>query len=147
MRKIFIGSVLFTILILGGLLYFQPYENYLIINGNKIYVELAADQFARKKGLSGRERLESNQGLLFMFPHDDNRFFWMKGMKFPIDIIWIKNNVIVGIEHNVPLSEGPDYPHYISPEPLSRVLEINANLAKKLGLATGQEVKFHLLGE
>ena len=103
-----------------------------------------ADPDSREVGLSNHDLLPENMGMLFLFPNMDNRFFWMKGMQFSIDIVWIKTNKIVGIDHNVPLSPGPNYPHYISPVPVDKVLEINAGRAKELGLAPGQTIKFHL---
>src|SRR5690349_12394377 len=45
----------------------------------------------REKGLSGRDSLAQNSGMLFVFDHPDTYTFWMKGMKFPLDMIFIKD--------------------------------------------------------
>jgi len=65
----------------------------------------------------------------------------MLGMRFPIDIIWIKNNRVVGIEKNVPAPE-KGIPEaalkvYNPPESVDRVLEINAGLSDSLGIKIG----------
>lgn len=61
-----------------------------IINDQKILVEVVDTWPAIYKGLSGRESLAENQGMLFVFPKLDIYEFWMKDMKFPLDIIWIQ---------------------------------------------------------
>src|SRR5947208_11440214 len=43
----------------------------------------------RSRGLQGKEGLKKNEGMLFIFEQDGLHRFWMKDMKFPIDIIWI----------------------------------------------------------
>src|SRR5258708_9701673 len=51
----------------------------------------------RQVGLSERQSLSLDQGMLFTFDKPDLYLFWMKNMKFPIDIIFINNNHIVTI--------------------------------------------------
>lgn len=96
-------------------------------------------------GLSYRERLKSDAGMLFVFDRPHIREFWMKDMRFPIDIIWIRDDVIVGIEHDVPAPKAEtdygDLPRYYSSVPVDEVLEINAGLAKSLDVRTGDRVK------
>lgn len=52
-------------------------------------------------GLGGRDNLPEGRGMLFEMPEDDVQRFWMKGMRFAIDIIWIENNRVTGCEKNV----------------------------------------------
>jgi len=56
----------------------------------------------RAIGLSFRQSLEQNKGMYFYLFHQFNPVFWNFGMYFPIDVIWIKNNRVVGIEKNIP---------------------------------------------
>lgn len=55
----------------------------------------------RERGLSGRNSLNKNEGMLFVFKSPDMYGFWMKDMKFSIDIVWIENNKVIFIEKNV----------------------------------------------
>lgn len=122
----------------------------------RVEVADAAAEWA--KGLSGRERLAENEGMLFVFPKPEIQKFWMKDMKFPIDIVWIRDNQVVGMVIGAepaaleegeprPSSDGrePTYEIYTSPEPADKVLEINAGLIPKLGTKTGDKVE--LLGK
>jgi uncharacterized membrane protein (UPF0127 family) len=53
----------------------------------------------RSKGLSGVENMSENQGMLFVFNYPSKQGFWMKEMKFPLDIIWLDlNNSVIHIE-------------------------------------------------
>lgn len=102
----------------------------------------------RKKGLGERESLEINKGMLFVFDTSDNWAIWMKGMKFPIDIIWIdENKKIVSIAQNVvtqPGKKDSELAIYKPSAPAKYVLEINAGLANANGLAAGDMVNFSL---
>src|SRR4030042_2564613 len=62
------------------------------INGQKIFVEIADTPEKRSQGLSGRDNLSQNQGMLFIFNQPAIPSFWMKDMNFPLDFIWINNN-------------------------------------------------------
>lgn len=80
------------------------------VRGVALIAQIARDAHARAIGLSDRERIAENQAMLFVFDIPDRYGFWMKGMKFPIDIFWIKNGVIVDLEEDVqpPAPGAPD---------------------------------------
>lgn len=59
------------------------------INSLVIAAEVAKTTQTRSQGLSKRESLAPNTGMLFVFEKVDRYNFWMKDVKFPIDIIWI----------------------------------------------------------
>lgn len=102
----------------------------------------------RRAGLGGRESLEINRGMLFVFDTSDNWAIWMKGMKFPIDIIWIgEDKKIVSIAQNVVMQPGKkdsELATYKPSGPARYVLEINAGLANANGLTVGDMVNFSL---
>ena len=56
-----------------------------------VNVEVVSTMEGMRRGLQGREALAENQGMLFAFDNDDFQKFWMKDMKFAIDMIWIDN--------------------------------------------------------
>jgi uncharacterized membrane protein (UPF0127 family) len=120
-----------------------------IISGIKIRVDIANTPTLQTKGLSGRESLAEDQGMLFVFSSEAKQFFWMKDMLFPIDIIWInKEKEIVYIDENTPVPEAntPDYklPLYSSPKPVSYVLEVNADFCQKNNIKVGDNVEINI---
>ena len=65
----------------------------------------------------------------------------MKDMRISIDIIWIGNGKIIGIEHDVPLPpEDADLPVYYPPTEISHVLEVPAGWSKKNNIVVGETV-------
>ena len=111
------------------------------INNATLNIEFARTDAERQKGLSGRESLASESGLLFIFELPGRYGFWMKDMKFPIDIIWIdENKKIADITANfLPLS----FPQTFLPaSPIKYVLEVNAFWAEKNNIKIGDTASF-----
>lgn len=109
------------------------------VNTTAISVELAESREQQEKGLSGRTSLPEDRGLAYLLAKPDFYTFWMKNMKFPIDIIWVdKNQKIIDITHNLT----PDsYPRIFQPvKPAQIILEVNAGFAKKNGINIGDPV-------
>lgn len=112
-------------------------------------VEIADSPEERERGLSGRESLLKNRGMLFVFSASDNYSFWMKGMKFSLDFIWIEGKKIVEISENIkpedydPALTLPDEPakNLISKNKADKVLEVNAGTVKRLGIKTGDNIE------
>lgn len=72
------------------------------INGFKVLLALASTDEQRIKGLSGLEKLNENEGMLFLFDQPSKQGFWMNEMKFPIDIIWLDSNSrVIHTERNL----------------------------------------------
>lgn len=79
--------------------------------GKKIIkIEIASDEKSRARGLSGREGLAKDEGLLMVFEKPAKYGIWMKDMKFPIDILWIRKGQITTIQKNaeVPIPGTPE---------------------------------------
>lgn len=114
------------------------------INGHAFSLFLAKTSEEQEIGLAKYNKIEQNQGMLFLFAKADNYSFWMKNMKFPIDIIFIENNEVVYIFPNVPVSTNDNLPVYTTKTKANKVLEINAGLAKKYGIKIGTEVRISL---
>lgn len=108
---------------------------------NLLIVKSAED---KEKGLSNRDSLNSKEGMIFLFDTKDTYKFWMRDMRFPIDIIFINDNKIVDIFENVPVPNAnispADLPQYVPREKANYVLEINAGLAKKNNIKIGDTV-------
>ena len=108
----------------------------IFIGNAKMQVELADTPEKMALGLSGRKSLDENNGMLFVFEEPDFHSFWMRGMKFPIDIIWFdENRKVVDYMKNTP----PDsYPTAFKPESRAKyVLETNSGWADTNNIKIG----------
>ena len=147
MKKIIIASI--AIIIFSGIIFFasSDEEQASSLKGaRKIFVgevEFSIEEVSTvedmKKGLGGRDGICEKCGMLFIFPSSGKHAFWMKGMKFAIDIIWIDKGEVVYLKENVP----HNYSQIILP-PVSSdmVLEINAGAARKAGIKKGSSIVF-----
>ncbi len=115
------------------------------VGETEIPVEIADTFQKRQKGLSERKSLTEGEGMLFIFAQKDIQPpFWMKKMKFAIDIIWIDDNKIVQINENVPAPE-PDTPNselkfYPPNQPIDYVLEVNAGFVDENKIKIGDDI-------
>ncbi len=155
--KKFLIQIITLVLVIFGLLAFSTNRlpQYPLINNPKLTkvqiddiklnVEISDTADKRKKGLGGRESLATNSGMLFVFPKPDYYNFWMKDVKFALDLIWINNKRIVDITQNVspPTSGQTDstLPIYTPREPADSVLEVNAGFADANGLKIGDSIQ------
>lgn len=118
------------------------------INDQIIVVDIARDSETRARGLAGRAGLGVNEGMLFLFDEAAPYPFWMKGVSFPIDIVWIAGNEIVAIYERVPPEPGvPDreLKNYVPPVPVDKVLELAAGRTSLLRASVGDTVKIRRL--
>src|SRR3989344_1994672 len=159
MKKVLLVFAL--LLIVAGAMYFT--QNYLTgggslslfkktptvtIAGHSFRVIAAASQQEREIGLSETKELQQDQGMIFLFDKPDYYSFWMKNMKFPIDIIYIKTDTIVEIKNNAqPPKDNKERPIIYTPVgPSDKVLEIQAGLSEKYKFKNGDKVKYENLG-
>jgi uncharacterized membrane protein (UPF0127 family) len=114
------------------------------IDGAIFDVDVADTVPKQVQGLSGRSPLKSNEGMLFLFSFARNEGFWMYDMKFPLDIVWINGNRIVGVSADVPAPKpgqaSSTLPIYYPPSPIDKVLEVNAGTAAKYGFKAGDTI-------
>lgn len=99
-------------------------------------VEVVSTDASRQKGLSGRDGLASNSGMLFLFGEPGYDCFWMKDMKFDIDMLWFDEfQSLIHVQENASKST---YPSSFCPQtPAKYVLEVPAGTVKQLGLQVG----------
>jgi len=112
------------------------------INNAEIKVDLAKTSLEQYKGLSGRESLCPNCGMLFIFKNKDEKTFVMRDMMFPLDIIWINDRKIVKIDRNLQPENSSNLTNYQSEEPVNYVMEVNAGFCEKNNIKIGDEVKY-----
>lgn len=114
------------------------------IDGNTYTVEVARTSEERKDGLSGRDGLNNNWGMLFIFETKDlYPSFWMKDMKFPLDILWVNDGEIVQINENAlvqTVNNNSEYTIYRPSTPVDYVLEFNSGFAQENNIKVGSKV-------
>ncbi len=115
------------------------------INGVSILAELALDPQSRVRGLAGRENLPEYGGMIFVFKEPGRHAIWMRGMKMPLDIFWIKNGRVVDLEERVPEPalgvSDVLLPIYRPDAPADYVFETRAGFAGKHDVRIGDEVE------
>lgn len=120
----------------------KPAETQMRVGDVVVVIELADTVGEQRKGLSGREPLPDKHGMLFPMARADYHNFWMKDMKFDLDIFWIRDNKIVDISDNVPAPVRNEIPVTVQPkEPADHVLELNADFVEKYGVKIGDGVE------
>ena len=103
-------------------------------------VELARTPEEQVRGLSGRPGLKPGHGMLFVYDRPQAVSIWMKDMRFPLDIIWIRAGRIVAIEKNAPPLT-PDGPERVYTAIADLVLEVTAGLADRQKIRVGDSVQ------
>ncbi|RJQ14030.1 hypothetical protein C4553_01740 [Candidatus Parcubacteria bacterium] len=117
------------------------------ISGKKFNVWVASSAETRSKGLSGQVSLADDRGMLFVFEAAGTHSFWMQDTKINLDIIFINEDKIVEIAHNLPAQKDSSLPPatYVPVQSASYALEINGGLSKLYGFEVGQPVKINLM--
>lgn len=111
------------------------------VNGHRVIVEVADDELEQERGLSFRANLDRDRGMLFVYPEAARRRFWMYGMRFPLDLVFLNGSRVVYVARDVPASNG-GLPAIVWPTvEADAVLEVNAGVAKELGLEVGLGMK------
>jgi uncharacterized membrane protein (UPF0127 family) len=117
-----------------------------IVNGVVLVADVAATDEQWTKGLSVKDSLAENEAMLFVLDNEGEHTFWMKNMKFPIDIIWIDiDKTVVHIEHNLqPCSSELFCPTYKPNDESLYVLETVGGFAERHDIVKGTMVEFEL---
>ncbi len=132
---------LLPLLLLLPLVACQATEPWVEVNGKRFYVEVADDDASRTQGLMFRDELADNRGMLFIFPAEEPRSFWMRNTRIPLDIIYLDRELrVVSISHNARPCRTRQCPSYPSTGPAQYVLEVNAGQARALNLERGQQL-------
>ncbi|MEM0441006.1 MAG: DUF192 domain-containing protein [Candidatus Caldarchaeum sp.] len=122
----------------------QTSISYVEVGRFRVYVEVAEDDVEKARGLSGRESLPPDWGMLFIFDRPGMYSFWMYEMRFPIDIIWINEtfHIVFMVENAPPCLPSDVCVPYAPNAQAKYVLEINAGLVERYGIKVGDRVVF-----
>ncbi len=146
-------SFIVVVLFLSGLGFFLSSYNhstkkieennikYVKIAGEKLKVDLALTLVEQEQGLSGRKILAPDEGMLFVFSKPSVNYFWMKDMNFPIDMIWLDENLkVIYLKKE---AQPESYPETFGPGvDNSYVLEVSAGFSEKNNLKEGDSIEF-----
>ena len=111
---------------------------------SRIIAEVADTAEKRELGLSGRASMQESDGMLFLFDRRGIYTFWMRGMKIPLDFIWLRDDVIIDLDENVAVDTELPLKLYAPDEPVDRMLEVNAGFAARHGLSVGDALRIEL---
>ena len=136
----------------------EPSCRQIKINDQVFRVEVADTLAKKQKGLADRENMPQNYGMIFIFEKKGKYSFWMKGMRFPLDFLWIDGDKIVEITKNVAVDVRPEasVPRdknflilrrdssgsstYSPRVPADKVIELNAGMTEKTGISLGDKI-------
>lgn len=110
----------------------------ILIDDHLFRVETVVDEKSKELGLGKRRSLCQDCGMLFVFDRPGKYAFWMKRMRFGLDILWINEGRIVFIEKNIPPAFGQTM---TPPENADQVLELNAGTVERFGIKVGDRVE------
>lgn len=115
------------------------------LGGEWFSVELATTPEKQQLGLMYREQMGDDQGMLFIFPSENFRSFWMKNTRIALDIFYFDDELkLVSVSENTPPCRTERCPAYPSTGPARYVLELNAGKAAQLGVKPGDQLELDL---
>jgi uncharacterized membrane protein (UPF0127 family) len=114
------------------------------MGSKKITIELAENDRQHEHGLMFRKKLNSNEGMLFIFDNEETRTFWMKNTLINLSIAYLdKNRKIVDIQEmkamNTIMEKPPTYP---SKSPAMYALEMPEGWFKKNKIKEGDQLQY-----
>jgi uncharacterized membrane protein (UPF0127 family) len=106
-------------------------------------IEIADDDAKRTQGLMYRDSMVENRGMLFIFPDEEERSFWMKNTIMPLDIIYVnaKKQIVTVQKNTIPYSEDS----VPSDGPAQYVVEVNAGFCDRHSIKAGDHIEWKRL--
>jgi uncharacterized membrane protein (UPF0127 family) len=120
-------------------------EPYVVLKGQRFSVELAETSEKQALGLMFRDSMAEDHGMLFLFPAESRRSFWMKNTRIPLDILYFDSDlVLVSVAADARPCRSARCPSYPSEGAAQYVLELNAGKAAELGVRPGDVLELHI---
>lgn len=118
-----------------------------VVGTTTVTAEIADTSPLQERGLGFREGLRPGWGMLFVYDTPSSHTFWMKGMRFCLDIVWLDADQVAGTAQSVcpePDRSDADLSRYSSPYPVRFILELPAGWLAGHGYSTGTPVDITL---
>jgi uncharacterized membrane protein (UPF0127 family) len=146
-KRLVIGVAVTLVLaasVLAGLYFYnQPKSARIELDGVILTVELATTPAAQQQGLSDRDSMPADHGMLFIFNQEEEWGFWMHEMRFPLDIIWFNSErQAVFIEQNLPPCTPTICLVYTPSSNATYVLEVNTGFVQVNHVRLGDTFNF-----
>ena len=120
-------------------------DPYVVLGGERFSVELAETREKQALGLMFRDSMAEDHGMLFLFPAESRRSFWMKNTRIPLDILYFDSDlVLVSVAADARPCRSARCPSYPSEGAAQYVLELNAGKAAELGVRPGDVLELHI---
>lgn len=120
-------------------------DPYVVLKGERFKVELALTSEEQALGLMFRDSLPEDRGMLFIFPGEARRSFWMKNTRIPLDIFYFDQDLaLVSVSESARPCRTAQCPNYPSKGPAKYVLELNSGKAAELDVQPGDVLELHL---
>jgi uncharacterized membrane protein (UPF0127 family) len=116
------------------------------IGDARLLADIAATPDQKSLGLGVRSNMTEAEAMLFPFESEAVHGFWMNGMKFPIDIIWLDaGKKVVHIEPGLqPCQTSLNCPTYSPEKSAQYVLETVAGFSQRHNVTVGTQAQFEL---
>lgn len=143
-KRMIFGCLVLLVLALGLLALRKdavPPKGNLSVGSQVLFVEVARTAFEKARGLSDRENLCPDCGMLFVYESPKIQNFWMMGMKFALDFVFIREGAVVEVRENIPVTDFSGVVTRIqSREEADMVLEVKAGFTSRNNIKTGDRV-------
>ncbi len=137
-----IGAIVIVILLnyvsseLYSLKYWNPIRRVYFKN-TFVKAEVVNSKEKIEQGLAGRKEIADGRGMLFVMPKSGLQRFWMRGMQFGIDIIWVEGGRVVGCEKNI---SPRDERIFTSPSAAGLILEVPEGFCDHFNVQVNDQV-------
>jgi uncharacterized membrane protein (UPF0127 family) len=118
----------------------QNAQDVIKVGSVPVRIERAISEAQRERGLMYRDYLDKDSGMLFIFPDTAPQAFWNKNTSIPLDVVWIRDNFIVGVSELPAMNDGQIT--VLSNEAVNAVLEVNRGFITSRGIRVGDKIIF-----
>lgn len=134
------GAILVALIV-----FFHPHtfgkkgEATAVLHGREYRLEVADTDAKRSLGLGYRDSLCATCGMVFVFPQNTQAVFWMKGMRFNLDFLWLQNGRVVQKNEDVPFQSTE---LFRAGEPIDAVIELPSGAAHDVDVGEELDLQY-----
>ena len=130
MKKI-LSILVLLLLLIANPVFAIEYTQYFEFDGQKVFLEEAKSDRDKIRGLAQRDHLLTNTGMVFFYESPVEQAFWMRNVRFPLDIIFLKDGFVTKIYKNAQPCTTDICKIYSSKGLTNEVIEVNAGFCKE----------------